>query len=53
MDTMAPTMKSLGVDRMTSEERIALALEIWTSLGETRPRGQLSSEQGIELARRD
>ncbi len=50
---MAPTMKDLGIDRLSPEQRIALALEIWESLGEARPRGGLTSEQRGELARRD
>jgi putative addiction module component (TIGR02574 family) len=49
---MSP-MKELGIDRLSLEERIALALEIWESLGDDRPHGQLSAEQRDELARRD
>jgi putative addiction module component (TIGR02574 family) len=50
---MRPTMKDLGIDQMSPEDRIALALEIWESLGDARPRPQLSAEQRAELARRD
>lgn len=50
---MAPTMRSLGIDRLSPEQRIALALEIWGSLGEDRPQGGLTAEQRAELARRD
>ncbi len=50
---MAATMKELGIDRLSPEERVALALEIWESLGEARPRAQLTAEQRAELARRD
>lgn len=50
---MAPTMTSLGIDRLSAEQRIALALEIWESLGEARPSGGLTVEQRAELARRD
>jgi putative addiction module component (TIGR02574 family) len=50
---MGPTMKALGIDRMTPEQRVALAIEIWESLGDDRPSGQLSAEQRSELARRD
>jgi len=46
-------MKSLGIDQFDPEQRIALALEIWESLGESRPLGQLSATQTAELARRD
>lgn len=50
---MAPIMKEFGIDRLSPEQRIALALEIWESLGEDRPRGRLNAEQRTELARRD
>jgi putative addiction module component (TIGR02574 family) len=46
-------MKDLGIDRMSVEQRIALALEIWESLGDDRPGGRLSGDQRAELARRD
>jgi putative addiction module component (TIGR02574 family) len=47
------TMKDLGIDRLSPEQRIALALEIWESLGDARPKGQLTAEQRAELSRRD
>ena len=50
---MAPTMKDLGIDKLSAEQRVALALEIWESLGDARPRGQLTPEERAELARRD
>lgn len=50
---MAPTMKDLGIDRLSPEQRIALALEIWESLEDARPSGGLTPEQRYELARRD
>lgn len=50
---MAPTMESLGIDRLSPEQRVVLALEIWESLGEARPRGQLTAEQRAELAHRN
>ena len=50
---MAPTMKNLGIDRLSAEQRITLALEIWESLGEDRPRAGLSVEQQAELTCRD
>lgn len=50
---MNPTMKDLGIDRMTPEQRIALALEIWESLGDDRPTASLTPEQRAELNRRD
>jgi putative addiction module component (TIGR02574 family) len=50
---MAPTMKDLGIDRLTPAQRIALALEIWESLRDARPAARLTAEQREELARRD
>lgn len=50
---MGPTMKDLGIDQLSTEQQIALALEIWESLGDARPRGRLTAEQCVELARRD
>ncbi len=50
---MNPTMKDMEIDRLTPEQRIALALEIWESLGDARPSAQLTPEQRAELARRD
>jgi putative addiction module component (TIGR02574 family) len=50
---MTATMKDFGIDRLNAEQRVALALEIWDSLGEARPRGQLTAAQKAELVRRD
>ncbi len=50
---MTPTMKDLGIDRLSSEQRVALALEIWESLGDARPSARITAEQQAELARRD
>ncbi len=50
---MGPTMKDLGIDQLSPEQRIALALEIWESLGDSRPVARLTAEQRAELARRD
>lgn len=50
---MGPTMKDLGIDRLSLEQRIALALEIWESLGNDRPPSRLTAEQRAELVRRD
>lgn len=50
---MATTMKDFGIDRLSAEQRIALALEIWESLGETRPHSKLTDEQRKELTCRD
>lgn len=50
---MGTTMKELGIDRLSPEQRMHLALEIWESLGDDRPKGGLTAEQRTELARRD
>jgi putative addiction module component (TIGR02574 family) len=50
---VTPTMKDLGIDRLNPEQRVALALEIWESLGDARPTARLTAEQRAELARRD
>ncbi len=49
---MVESKVELGIDRLTRELRIALALEIWESLGSERPAG-LVEAQRAELARRD
>jgi putative addiction module component (TIGR02574 family) len=50
---MTPTMKDFGIDRLSPEQRVALALEIWESLGDARPTARLTAAQRAELARRD
>jgi putative addiction module component (TIGR02574 family) len=50
---MATTMKDLGIDRLSSEEQIDLALEIWQNLGDFRTQARLTPESQSELARRD
>jgi putative addiction module component (TIGR02574 family) len=50
---MAATMKDFGIDGLSPKDRIALALEIWESLGDARPAGRLTDEQRAELSRRD
>ncbi|MFO0808778.1 MAG: addiction module protein [Gemmataceae bacterium] len=50
---MSATMKALGIDRLSAEQQVALALEIWENLGDARPAGRLTAEQRAELARRD
>lgn len=46
-------MKDLEIERLSPEQRIALALEIWESLGDDRPTAELTPEQRAELSRRD
>ena len=51
---MAPTMKDFGIDRLPAGERIALALELWESLGAgERPGAHLTEQQWDEIDRRD
>jgi putative addiction module component (TIGR02574 family) len=50
---MSSMMKSLGIDRMTPEERINLALEIWESLGEFPSRFDSDAALLEEINRRD
>lgn len=50
---MSATMKSLGLDRLTLDERIALAEELWASIAaEARPGSFLTDAKREELARR-
>ena len=50
---MATTMKEFGIDRLSPEQRVSLALEIWESLGDDRPTGRLTPDQKATLVRRD
>ncbi len=50
---MTVTMKELGIDRLSPEQQVTLALEIWENLGDARPSARLTAEQRAELARRD
>jgi len=50
---MSALMKSLGLDRLTIDERIALADELWESVeAETAPGSRLTDAQKTELDRR-
>jgi putative addiction module component (TIGR02574 family) len=46
-------MKDLGIDQLSTDQRIALALEIWESLGDARLPSHLTAEQQSELSRRN
>jgi putative addiction module component (TIGR02574 family) len=48
---MGATMKELGIDQWSVDDRIRLAQEIWGSLGPRIP--ELTPEQREELRRRD
>lgn len=50
---MIHNMKELGLDKLTTEQRIHLALEIWESLGDANWSPFLSTEQRAELLKRD
>ena len=50
---MNPSMTDFGIDQLNTEQRVALALEIWESLGAERPSAIPSADQRSELARRD
>jgi putative addiction module component (TIGR02574 family) len=49
---MSALMKTLGIDRMSREERLELFQEIWESLESEGPEDVLSDEQKHELDRR-
>lgn len=49
---MTPTVKSLGIDRFTREERLSLVQEIWETIAAERPTPPLSVELREELDRR-
>jgi len=49
---MAPTLESLGVDRLSVEDRIALANAIWDSIAAEPHAPLLTEEHRIELQRR-
>ncbi len=46
---MSATLKSLGIEKLTIEERIALVEELWDSIAESTP---LTDAQRAELDRR-
>lgn len=49
---MPATIKSLGIDQLPREERLALVQEIWDSIAAEQPPPLLSEAQRQELARR-
>lgn len=49
---MAPTLETLGIDRMSVEDRIALATAIWDSIAVEPHQPLLTEAQRQELARR-
>jgi putative addiction module component (TIGR02574 family) len=51
-DAMPPTIKELGIDRLSVEDRIALAEEIWDSVAADIEKAPLTEAQRRELDRR-
>lgn len=49
---MAVTAKSLGIDRLDVDERLALIEEIWASICADRAKFPLTDAQRVELDRR-
>ncbi len=49
---MSSTIQSLGIDRMSREERIALVLEIWDTIAAEPGQPLLTEAQRQELRRR-
>src|SRR5918911_360692 len=49
---MAPTLQALGIDRLSVEDRIALATAIWDSIAAEPHSPLLTDTQRLELDRR-
>ncbi len=49
---MPTSVKSLGIDQLPREERLALMLEIWDTIADEQPAPALSPARQRELARR-
>lgn len=49
---MTPTLQSLGIDRLSSAERIRLVEEIWDSIPDEEIEPALTDEQRLDLRRR-
>lgn len=49
---MPPTMQSLGIDRLSVEDRLALVQEIWDSIAASPEQVPLTDPQRQELQRR-
>jgi putative addiction module component (TIGR02574 family) len=54
MEQLMPvSMRDFGIDRLSDDDKIALALEIWDSLDEARPVQTLTPAESAELDRRE
>ena len=49
---MSPTLQELGVDRLSVEDRLALAQQLWDSVAADLEREPLTAAQRAELERR-
>ena len=49
---MPPTLESLGIDRLSVEDRVALATAIWDSIADDTPTPLITDAQRRELDRR-
>lgn len=49
---MSPTLEALGIDRLSAEDRLALAEAIWESVAREAEQAPLSEGQRRELERR-
>ena len=49
---MSPTMQSLGLQRLSVEERLRLVQELWDSIAASDPEIPISDAQRAELDRR-
>lgn len=49
---MAPTLKDLGIDRLSLEERLTLVQEIWDSIADEVKNLPLTEAQRCELEKR-
>ena len=49
---MSVSLKSLGIDRLTVEERLALVEDLWDSIAEENAATSLTNAQRAELDRR-
>lgn len=49
---MSPTMQELGIDRLSVEDRLSLAQQLWDSVAADLERQPLNAAQRAELERR-
>lgn len=49
---MSPTIASLGLDKLSREDRLALVQELWDSIAAEKPGSLLTEAQRQELIRR-